>query len=214
MIVGTAAFAEPDALERFAAALGERLVVAVDARERAARARRLGARERAHGRGGGGAVRRGRRAPPPLHGDRAGRDDGGPDLELLAAMRDRSGLPVLAAGGIRSEADLARLAALGLEGAVVGRALLEGAIPLVRDRRASPRTAAGPSGETRLGRRPGRPLAQVEPVRRPQRLRDPGIGVLGIEDVVVEVGADRDRLERHVLELTSTSAGSFASATV
>jgi phosphoribosylformimino-5-aminoimidazole carboxamide ribonucleotide (ProFAR) isomerase len=54
----------------------------------------------------------------------------GPDLSLLARVRDRSGLPVLAAGGIRSEADLASLAALGLEGAVVGRALLEGAIPL------------------------------------------------------------------------------------
>ncbi len=52
------------------------------------------------------------------------------DLELLARVRGRSGLPVLAAGGIRSEDDLAGLAALGLEGAVVGRALLEGAIPL------------------------------------------------------------------------------------
>jgi phosphoribosylanthranilate isomerase len=54
----------------------------------------------------------------------------GPDLELLAAIRDRSGLPILAAGGIRTEDDLDRLAGLGLEGAVVGRALLEGSIPL------------------------------------------------------------------------------------
>jgi phosphoribosylformimino-5-aminoimidazole carboxamide ribonucleotide (ProFAR) isomerase len=54
----------------------------------------------------------------------------GPDLELLARVRRRSGLPVLAAGGIRSLGDLAALEALGLEGAVVGRALLEGAIPL------------------------------------------------------------------------------------
>jgi phosphoribosylformimino-5-aminoimidazole carboxamide ribonucleotide (ProFAR) isomerase len=55
---------------------------------------------------------------------------GGPDLDLLERVRDRSGLPVLAAGGIRSEEDLGALAALGLEGAVVGRALLEGAIAL------------------------------------------------------------------------------------
>jgi phosphoribosylformimino-5-aminoimidazole carboxamide ribonucleotide (ProFAR) isomerase len=45
-------------------------------------------------------------------------------------VRGRPGLPVLAAGGIRSEEDLDALAALGLEGAVVGRALLEGAIAL------------------------------------------------------------------------------------
>src|SRR5439155_610323 len=35
-----------------------------------------------------------------------------------------------ASGGIRSEADLAAVAALGCEGAVVGRALLEGSLPL------------------------------------------------------------------------------------
>jgi phosphoribosyl isomerase A len=57
---------------------------------------------------------------------------GGPDLELLGRVRERSGLPVLAAGGIRSEEDLAALEALGLEGAAVGRALLEGAISLPR----------------------------------------------------------------------------------
>jgi len=33
--------------------------------------------------------------------------------------------PVLAAGGVRSQADLGALAAVGVEGAVVGRALLE-----------------------------------------------------------------------------------------
>ncbi len=54
----------------------------------------------------------------------------GPDLELLGRVRDRSGLPVLAAGGIRSEEDLDVLASLGLEGAVVGRALLEGRLKL------------------------------------------------------------------------------------
>ena len=57
---------------------------------------------------------------------------GGPDLDLLGRVMGRSGLAVLAAGGIRSEEDLAALEALGLEGAVVGRALLEGAISLPR----------------------------------------------------------------------------------
>ena len=54
----------------------------------------------------------------------------GPDLALLARVRERSGLPVLAAGGVRREDDLDELASLGLEGAVVGRALLEGTITL------------------------------------------------------------------------------------
>ena len=55
---------------------------------------------------------------------------GGPDLDLLARIRERARAPVLAAGGIRSEADLDELAAIGVEGAVVGRALLDGTLTL------------------------------------------------------------------------------------
>src|SRR5262249_61630631 len=55
---------------------------------------------------------------------------GGPDLELLAHVVERSGVPVLAAGGVRSEADLAAVEQAGCEGAVVGRALIEGRLPL------------------------------------------------------------------------------------
>lgn len=130
VIVGTAAFEAPGALEQFASALGERLVVAVDSRgghvrvsgwERDTGVTVLEAARRCAAVG----VRR-------LHCTAVERDGtmGGPDLELLSAVRDASGLPVLAAGGIRSEADLERLEQLGLEGAVVGRALLEGSIPL------------------------------------------------------------------------------------
>lgn len=54
----------------------------------------------------------------------------GPDVELVAHVVERSDLPVLAAGGIRSQQDVDALAAAGAEGAVVGRALLEGALPL------------------------------------------------------------------------------------
>ena len=49
----------------------------------------------------------------------------GPDTELLAEVLE-AGLPVLAAGGIASLADLATLRDLGCEGAVVGRALWSG----------------------------------------------------------------------------------------
>lgn len=130
VIVGTAAFAEAGALERFADALGEQLVVAVDARE--GRVALDGWRqqskltvEEAAGLCADAGVHR-------IHCTAIDRDGtmAGPDLDLLTRVRDRSGLPVLAAGGIRSKDDLVRLAALGLEGAVVGRALLEGAIPL------------------------------------------------------------------------------------
>jgi phosphoribosylformimino-5-aminoimidazole carboxamide ribotide isomerase len=121
-----------DALGRFAGALGERLVVAVDARGgRVAvagwsRTTDLSPEELAE-RCAAAGVRR-------LLCTAIDRDGtmGGPDLELLHLVRERSGLPVLAAGGIRSEDDLAALEALGLEGAVVGRALLEGAISLRR----------------------------------------------------------------------------------
>jgi phosphoribosylformimino-5-aminoimidazole carboxamide ribotide isomerase len=130
VIVGTAAFAEPEALRQFVRALGDRLVVAVDAR--AGRLAVAGwtqeaalSAEHAAGLCAAAGVER-------LHCTAIERDGTmkGPDLELLARVRDRSGLPVLAAGGIRSLADLADIEALGLEGAVVGRALLEGAIPL------------------------------------------------------------------------------------
>ena len=47
----------------------------------------------------------------------------GPDLDLVAKAA-RSGARVLAAGGVRSPADVAALAAVGAEAAVVGRALL------------------------------------------------------------------------------------------
>lgn len=130
VIVGTAAFASDGALSGFVDALGERLVVAVDSKggrlavggwERSGELSVLEAAERCAAAG----VAR-------LHCTATERDGtmSGPDLDLLAAVRECSGLPVLAAGGIRSVDDLDRIAALGLEGAVVGRALLEGAIPI------------------------------------------------------------------------------------
>ena len=57
---------------------------------------------------------------------------GGPDLELVARVVAQSGLPVLAAGGIRDDTDVAALERAGAEAAIVGRALLEGAISLLR----------------------------------------------------------------------------------
>ena len=54
----------------------------------------------------------------------------GPDVELMRRVVQRSGLPVLAAGGVRSEDDIEVLARAGAEGAIIGRALLESTLPL------------------------------------------------------------------------------------
>jgi phosphoribosylformimino-5-aminoimidazole carboxamide ribotide isomerase len=129
VVVGTAAFAERDSLERFAA-LGERLVVAVDAR--AGHIALAGWQRETRIEAGDAAARCATAGARRLLCTAINRDGTleGPDLELLARVRDRSGLPVLAAGGIRTTEDLDALASIGLEGAVVGRALLEGMIPL------------------------------------------------------------------------------------
>lgn len=130
VVVGTAAFAASDALARFVAALGERLVVAVDVRAgEVATAGWLGS----SGLDAPEAARRCAAAGVERLLCTAVERDGtmaGPDLALLDTVAAASRLPVLAAGGVRSADDLERLAALGLEGAIVGRALLEGALTL------------------------------------------------------------------------------------
>ena len=129
VVVGTAAFADEGALQRFVQALGERVVVAVDVRddlvavggwtetttvtvdEAASRCRAAGVSR--------------------LLCTAIDRDGtlSGPDVELLERVAG-AGTPVLAAGGVRSLDDLAAIQAAGCEGAVVGRALLEGRLPL------------------------------------------------------------------------------------
>lgn len=50
----------------------------------------------------------------------------GPDLDGIWALATHTGKPVLASGGIRGLEDLRAIAGLGVEGAIVGRALHEG----------------------------------------------------------------------------------------
>jgi phosphoribosylformimino-5-aminoimidazole carboxamide ribotide isomerase len=122
VIVGTAAFPDP---APWAEALGERLVVALDVRD--GRIRTAGwtaesglaledAVERCLA---AGAAR--------VHCTAIDRDGtlSGPDVQLIATVA-ASGLRVLAAGGVRSPADVAALAEAGAEAAIVGRALLAG----------------------------------------------------------------------------------------
>jgi 1-(5-phosphoribosyl)-5-[(5-phosphoribosylamino)methylideneamino] imidazole-4-carboxamide isomerase/N-(5'phosphoribosyl)anthranilate isomerase len=58
----------------------------------------------------------------------------GPNLDLLRAVLQRTGKPVVASGGVATLEDLRALRSLtdeGLEGAIVGKALYEGAFTLV-----------------------------------------------------------------------------------
>jgi phosphoribosylformimino-5-aminoimidazole carboxamide ribotide isomerase len=130
VVVGTAAAADARALRRFAQALGERLIVAIDVRGGRVAIRgwtqetNLGAKS--------AALRCAAAGVPRLLCTAIDRDGtlNGPDLELLREVVERSELPVLAAGGIRSHDDLASVAATGCEGAIVGRGLLDGMLPL------------------------------------------------------------------------------------
>ena len=57
----------------------------------------------------------------------------GPDVDGLAAVAARSSAPVIASGGVSSLADLQAIASLvpvGVEGAIVGKALYAGAFTL------------------------------------------------------------------------------------
>ena len=123
VIVGTAAFEQGP--EPYVEALGERLVVAVDVRDGEIRVRGW---ERGSGFSVDEAVDRCRAAGVArLLCTAVDRDGtlGGPDLALMERVLRQFDGPVLAAGGVRGQDDLDALAALGLEGAVVGRALLE-----------------------------------------------------------------------------------------
>ena len=130
VVVGTAAFAEPDAPGRYAAALGRRLVVALDVRGDEVA---VAGWTRDSGLTVAEAARRCAEAGVARLLCTAIDRDGtlaGPDLGLLDRVRLGSGVPVLAAGGIATRGDLDAVAATGCEGAVVGRALLDGSLPL------------------------------------------------------------------------------------
>ncbi len=123
VIMGTAAWESRDALATLQSALGDQLVVALDVRDGRLAVRgwltdtaltvadALGLCQNA------GVAR--------LHVTAIARDGTmrGPDFALYAEVC-ASGIPVIAAGGVRDDDDIAQLEALGCEGAVMGLALL------------------------------------------------------------------------------------------
>jgi phosphoribosylformimino-5-aminoimidazole carboxamide ribotide isomerase len=129
VMVGTAALS-PTFVREAARRYGDRLVVAVDARDGLVLAEgwthtsALPASDLGRACAEAGVAR--------LLVTSAARDGSlaGPDLDLLASMISASGLPVLAAGGIASLDDLDALRQVGCEGAVLGSALWSGRIRL------------------------------------------------------------------------------------
>jgi len=130
VVVGTAAFSTPGALASYVGALGDGLVVALDAR--AGRLVVDGWTQQTQWTPGDAAAACAAAGVARVLCTAVERDGtlSGPDLALLGEARARSGLPVLAAGGIRTLDDLAAIAELGCEGVIVGRALLDGSLPL------------------------------------------------------------------------------------
>jgi phosphoribosylformimino-5-aminoimidazole carboxamide ribotide isomerase len=54
----------------------------------------------------------------------------GPNVDAMAEMQQKVDVPVIASGGVTTADDVARLAAAGLAGAIIGRALYEGTLTL------------------------------------------------------------------------------------
>jgi len=54
----------------------------------------------------------------------------GPNVEAMAQMQAAVNVPVIASGGVTTADDVARLAAAGLAGCIIGRALYEGTLTL------------------------------------------------------------------------------------
>jgi phosphoribosylformimino-5-aminoimidazole carboxamide ribotide isomerase len=129
VMVGTAA-AAPEFLQEAATRFGERLVVAIDAKDGRVALRgwtdvsELTPEELARRCADAGVHR--------LLVTNTRRDGSlaGPDLELLGRVIAASNLPVVAAGGVASLADLEALRDLGCEGAIAGAALWSGRFTL------------------------------------------------------------------------------------
>ena len=130
IVAGTAAVWDPAVLEEMVSALGpERVVAAVDVRDGRAR----GAAWTDDGMPVGEVVTAaGVAGVGRLMVTAVARDGmlSGPDLSLLEWVIEAAGRPVIASGGVGSLDDLRRVAALGAEAVVVGRALYEGRFTL------------------------------------------------------------------------------------
>jgi phosphoribosylformimino-5-aminoimidazole carboxamide ribotide isomerase len=137
VVVGTIAFTEPDVLEAMLQTGAERVWVALDVRDGViATSGWMASTETTAPQAAIALAGRGVRGFIYTSVDRDGTMHG-PDIEAVERVLDAAGdVPVVYSGGIGSLDHLRRLAALGLEGVIVGKALYEGRVS-VRDGRAA-----------------------------------------------------------------------------
>lgn len=130
LVIGTLALKQPDWFRRMAGQFAGQLALGIDAREG------LVASE--------GWLETSQTPAAELAGQFAGQPlaaviytdistDGmlaGPNLEAIARMQQAVDVPLVASGGVSQASDVARLAALGVSGCIIGRALYEGKLSL------------------------------------------------------------------------------------
>jgi phosphoribosylformimino-5-aminoimidazole carboxamide ribotide isomerase len=130
LVIGTKALREPDWFRRMCRAFPGKLVLGIDAREGRVAT--------------DGWLQTSEVAAVDLAGQFAGEPvaaiiytdiatDGmlwGPNLEAMAQMQAAVDVPVVASGGVTSTEDVGRLAAAGMAGCIIGRALYEGTLTL------------------------------------------------------------------------------------
>lgn len=137
VIIGTLAVREPEWFERAAHRYPGRLIMGVDARDGRVATRGWLDTESME------ATQLARRyAHLPLaaivYTDIA--KDGmlsGPNLAAMKAMKDSVDLPVIASGGISCADDVRQLAAAGMDGCIIGRAIYEGRLTLAQANQAA-----------------------------------------------------------------------------
>ena len=119
VIVGTALWGDPGALAQYVDALGVQLVAAIDVRDGQLAVRGWQSTTGVSVNDALGACLRA--GVSRLHVTAIARDGmmQGPDLDLYTQVC-ASGLPVLAAGGVRDDNDVARLSEIGCEAAIMG----------------------------------------------------------------------------------------------
>ena len=111
VILGTSAMEDPQLLQDALRRYGERIAVGIDCRD-------------------GLVYGRGWLEASELHYITFARQLGGPNTDMLAALKEQSGMRIIASGGIRSIEDIAALKQLGLYGAITGKAMYHGTLDL------------------------------------------------------------------------------------
>ncbi len=129
-ILGTAAVEDTGLVKRACQRFGERIVVGVDARDGKVATR--GWLEQSSSSAGDLAARMVALGAVRFIYTDIGRDGtlSGPNFEAVAEFLSRVSVPVIAAGGIGSVEHIVRLAGLGVEGVIVGRAIYTGDVSL------------------------------------------------------------------------------------